>query len=205
MKNQLIAIAAALAALCAAAEPADTLMVYSSWQELATGQYQMMIVDPYIEVETPWEVYFASDRAAVNRMLAGEAVAVALGDSIWMINTAYLKQHFNGNMSELDGYAPMLFNDKVVMVEHARHASSFWNDESFTEPDLYWVDFEQGEVYKLNDKTMSMLLGRYHDLQMRYDGMKNRKHNDVIRYFLNIYLRRIEMDDDVPYLGEIDR
>ena len=191
--------------MAVSAEPTDTLMVYNSWSAVAQGRCDVRLVDPYIYVETPWEVYFDGDRDDVNSMLYSDAVAVALGDSIWMINTERIKRHFDGNVSELAGYAPMLFNDKAVMIEHARPTASFWNDDTFNEPELYWVDFEQGQVFKLNDKTMSELLAPYHNLQMRYDGMKNRKKQDVIRYFLELYLRRIDMDPEVPYLGEIER
>ncbi len=195
----------AVVAMAVSAEPTDTLMVYKSWQAVADGRCDIRLVDPYIYVESPWEVYFDGDRDDVNRALYNDAVAVALGDSIWMINTERLKHHFDGNLSELAGYAPMLFNDKAVMIEHARPTASFWNDDTFTEPELYWVDFELGHVFKLNDKTMSSLLAPYHNLQMRYDGMKDRKKQDVIRYFLELYLRRIALDPEVPYLGEIER
>ncbi len=190
-------------------EVSDTLVVYKDWAGLVNGRPTAMVIDPYIDIVSPWEIYFSNNTTMVDRMLDNEAVAVALGDSVWMINTRYLAINFEGPLSRMDGYAPMLFNEKVLMFEHASLTYDAWGqvmnpDVNSIETDLYWVDLAARHVYQIDHKVLSSLLAPYHDLQMRFDGMKDRKKRHVIRYFLNELIRRIEMDDEVPTLDCYD-
>mgnify|MGYP007069841332 CR=1 FL=1 len=192
------------ALMARATDDQDSLYVYASLADVIEGVHSAVVVDPIIEAESPWEVYFGCDNPKIDKMITYEAVAVALGDSVWMLNTRYLNRYFRGSWGTISGYVPMLFNDKVLMFEYATLTRDVFgnvmDDPANITPDLYWVDLEDKAVYYINNKTLSVLLERYHDLQMRYDGMKDRKKRRVINYFLNELIERMDNDPDVPTL-----
>ena len=43
-------------------------------------------------------------------------MALSQGDSIWLINSKYLKKNFKGDVKGLDGFIPVFFNDRVAFI-----------------------------------------------------------------------------------------
>ena len=132
-----------------------------------------------------------------------------------MINTSWLQQNFKGDCNKMDFWAPLYFTAKIAYVEWRYYRAStgmtilgallgddtlFDPDPDDTQGDIYIIDFDAAEVYKLDHKRMSKLLEPYHDLKVRYEGMKDFKKQYIIRYFFMEYVNRLNDDPSVPYL-----
>ena len=68
----------------------DTLMVYNSWEAIFDLIPDTIVANPEIKVRSEYDFEFKAtsrDAKAVNKMLKNEAVAVCLGDTLWLINS----------------------------------------------------------------------------------------------------------------------
>ena len=71
------------------------------------------------------------------------------------------------------------------------------------EPNFYYIDFLQKKVLRINHSALSGLLEDYHDLQMRYEGMKDYKKSYVIEDFFYRYIDRVAADPMRPYILDL--
>ena len=204
-------------------EPHDTVYFYNSWEQMFCQEPVGMLVDPFIEAHSPFQIYFLIDDEKMNYVIESKHVFAALGDSIVFINSKYLKECFDGDVNLLYGYIPLMFNDKVAYFRYGGHPYRDSSDEyhyfsegkyCYTLPNIgeliqiswyyYNIDFEQHKVLKVNHTVLSALLKDYHDLQMRYEGMKDYKKNDIIEYFYLQYIDRVNQDDFKPYIVDLE-
>ncbi len=181
------------------AEAHDTLYVYQSWESILDSQPDQVFYDPYIEAVTPYEIYIVMDTEVANYVLLNETVAVALGDSIWLINSQWLNSNFEGDCRNMKLWVPLYFTAKLAFME--------WIGTNFfgipeEEADIYYIDFARERVDKLDHKTLTALLERYPDLQRRYVAMKDYKKRHVIRFYFFEYLERVNADPTVPWIVE---
>ena len=110
---------------------------------------------------------------------------------------------------------PLKFNDKLAYFNFLNLNS--WNvsiiDILFGEkefdgestnyiPDIYYIDFKNLMVKKLTPQVLCNLLEDYHDLQMRYEGMKDYKKRNIIEYFFIEYVNRATQDYMRPSITE---
>ena len=182
-------------------EPNDTVYFYSTWEQVLNMRPMAMLVDPYIEAFSPFDVFIASDDEEVNRAISEKGfIAVSLGDSIWLASSDYLKQEFKGDVSRFSNFVPMFFNDKVVYLTYPAEPSFkeiIFGDtyyETISAINYYNIDFQNRKVKKVTHSYLSDLLEDYHDLQMRYEGMKDYKKRDIIEYFFLQYVERASQD-----------
>lgn len=193
----------------------DTVYVYESWEAIFDQEPDAMLLNPEIEAYTPYIIDFNVHDKEKNKLLHDETVALTVGDSIWLINTSWLQQNFKGDCNKMDFWAPLFFTAKIAYVEWLNHRAStgmtilgaLLGDETLFDPDLdeangdiYIIDFDKAEVYKLDHKRLSKLLEPYRDLKMRYEGMKDYKKTYMIKYFFMEYINRLNDDPQVPYL-----
>ena len=104
----------------------------------------------------------------------------------------------------------MFFNDKVVYLTANGPVTVkevlFGNTaDGFTTPSMsyYYIDFLNHRVKRVTHSYLSELLEDYHDLQMRYEGMKNNKDKRIIEDYFYKYIDRATDDIMRPFIVDL--
>ena len=215
MKNRLkfiVLVAIASMSLCTAAQsvPNDTIYFYKTWQQMLDMQPSAYLVNPIIFAETPYEIYIETGYEEANETIENDYLALSQGDSIWLINSKFIKNYFKGDVKGLNGYIPVFFNDKVAYLTANGPLKVkdilFGNDvdgvTSYTQA-FYNIDFENRTVRHVTHSYLSELLSEYHDLQMRYEGMKNYKKQEIIEDYFYKFIDRATEDIMRPYILDL--
>lgn len=203
----------ALNVTAAGTEPRDTVYFYNTWQQMLDMEPVSMLVSPIIELETPYaiDIYTTtSDYRLYDHM------AATLGDSIWLMSNVYLMKNFKGDSNHFKGYKfiPVFFNEKVAYLTYVGLGDNLsLKDILFGETgegkdyttvmDYYYIDFKNRRVRKVTPEVLSELLEDYHDLQMRYEGMKDYKKRYMIEEFFLRYVDRASQDFMRPYIMDL--
>ena len=194
--------------------PIDTVYVYHSWESILTHQPDAAYSGPIVYHNNELEIRVFAPDAHTDSIINVNSVAVCVGDTLWMLNTAYLYQNFDVKFDWFDHFIPLYFTDKIAFVK-------FWNqypDDYYIRPmpynqfervwlydckaSFYLLDFVDRRVLQLNQKVLSSLLLRYPDLHRRYTGMKKNKDPEVVDYFFLKYIDRLKTDDEALTLLE---
>ena len=184
--------------------PHDTIYFYNTWEQMFNEEPVIALVDPWIETITPYDVVITTDDSRISERV----VAATLGDSIWLINTHYLRQNFGGDAKKLSDFVPLYFNEKVAFVVSDAAMSVkdilFGSSEDYyPEGDYFYIDFQNRKVLKVTPTVLSALLEEYHDLQMRYEGMKDYKKRHIIEDYFFKYVDRATQDFMRPTILEL--
>jgi len=196
--------------------PHDTVFFYKTWQQILDKDPEAVIIDPWIEVYTPFELYIETTDEKLNKSMREDYVAATLGDSTWLISSDYVKQNFKGDVKKLSGFMPLMFNDKVAyflffnvnawnmsVVDILFGETASEGSSSEYAPDIFYMDFKNHKVKKLTPEVLSGLLEDYHDLQMRYEGMKDYKKRPIIEDYFYKYIDRATDDIMRPYILDL--
>ena len=190
--------------------PHDTIYFYSSWQQMLDIRPVAMIVDPSFIVESPYEVYIDSGLDHINKQIRENYLAFSMHDSIWFINSDYLKNRFQGDVKYVDGFVPLFFNEKTAFVIAAKPLSVkdilLGNDaDGYTNRigDYYNIDFMNRRLERVTPDYLSSLLEDYRDLLMRYEGMKDYKKSEIIEEYFFKYIDRVADDIMRPYIVDL--
>ena len=188
MKNWLKFILLALVASCSmqahAEEPHDTIYFYDNWAQIMYMEPSGGFMDPFIALYTPYEIGIETGVDRIDQAIRRTHIAATIGDSIWLINSEYLKREFLGDTKKLREFMPFFFSDKVAYITYVGEGDNldlkhilFGDTEIDYEEivDYYFIDFQHKKVVKITPSSLSELLEDYHDLQMRYEGMKDYK------------------------------
>ena len=197
---------------CAAdARQKDTVYIYNSWEQMLYREPSMVLLNPEIVAYSPFSVSIWTDDEEVLQKVSEEGhIAISIGDSIWLANAIYLKQEFSGDVKSFEGYVPLFFTEKVAFLTYPAGTSIkdiLFGGEGYVDTDniaYFNIDFEKRTINKVTHKFMSELLNDYRDLQMRYEGMKDYKKNEIIEYFYYKYIDRVDTDDSKPYILDIE-
>lgn len=171
--------------------PHDTIYFYESWKQMLEVEPVAMVVDPIFDIYSSGEIYLETGMNKTNDLIREKYIAFSLGDSLWYMNTEYIKKNFSGDTKNMNGFCPVFFNEKVAYVV-SNAPLSFKNILFGTYPDgiteievdNYHLDFLNHRVKRVTPEYLVELLGDYHNLQMRYEGMKNYKKHEIIEdYF----------------------
>lgn len=173
-------------------EKHDTLVVYYSWTNVFDQNPDAFLVDPYVQMDYPWQYWLDARSQLGSEMLEEDAVVVAFDDGTWLISARWMRDYFSDDCRSWLGWMPLFFSAKIAFVMRG----NFFSGSEY----LYWLNFEDKKVEKLDHKLMSRLLNDYPDLQRRYESMKDYKKREVIDYFLEEYINRLNDDPGVPYL-----
>ena len=195
-------------------EPHDTIYFYKTWEQMLLQQPDAYLEDPFIEMESPYEIYPFVESNKTNKLIRKEYIAASLGDSIWLINSYYLQSHFSGNVNKLNGYIPVFFNDKVAFFTYVGYGENLSvtqklfgtidDDIDYSEiVDIYYIDFLNNKVLRVTPSVLSELLDSYHDLQMRYEGMKDYKKRQIIQDYFYKFVDRATDDLMRPYILDL--
>ena len=218
LQNIVLAMLLMMAALQSWSQtvPGDTVFFYKTWNQMLNKTPEAVIFNPMIDAYTPYEVYIETLDEELDKSLREDYVAAALGDSIWLISSDYVKQNFKGDVKKLSGFMPVMFNDKLAYFNFLRlnawnssimdflfGASDFEGESVNVVPDIYYLDFMNHRVRRLTPEVLSELLEDYHDLQMRYEGMKDYKKHDVIEDYFFKYIDRATDDIMRPYILDL--
>ena len=208
MKNWtrcVIVICLAVCSLHAASQvqERDTVYFYDTWEDMFDMNPSSMVISPYIEAETPYAIDIYTT-AGDYRLY--DHITATLGDSIWLISGSYLMKHFKGDSNKFGyKYIPVFFNEKIAFMTYVGYGDNLslknilfgdtGEDIDFTKiVDLYYIDFIKHKVRKVTPEVLSELLEDYHDLQMRYEGMKDYKKRHIIADFFYKYVDRASQD-----------
>ena len=200
-----------MATLCVHAEEThhDTIYFFNTWEQMLYFEPVSMLQDPFIYEQSPLQVYFEIEDEKWNSVIDYDFLGASIGDSIWYVNSNYLKEHFEGDVNLLKGYIPLFFNEKVAYFRYGGYSYGDSNiDHDYglrsrmgserTINHISWqyynIDFEKHELLKVTHTVLSKLLADYHDLQMRYEGMKDYKKHEVIEDYFLKYIERASSD-----------
>jgi hypothetical protein len=202
----------------------DTLMVYNSWEAIFDLIPDTIVANPEIKVRSEYDFEFKAtsrDAKAVNKMLKNKAVAVCLGDTLWLINSDWLKRNFKGDCKHFSRYVPLYYTGKIAFVQFQRNNPTVggfllnllvdgvlgadsgigmgdgYNGET---PKLYWIDFDNLRVREVNKNLLLELLEPYPDLLQRYTFRQYQDETYLINEFFLDYVNRLNRDPEVPYL-----
>ena len=231
MKRALPIICILFAAMCSspAADALDYITVYSSWQKVYADEPDTILTEIGIEISSPYCINIKprnSKDKIQKRIINDEALAVSVNDSVWFVNTNYLKNHYSGvALPYMSHYAPLYFNDKIAYTQYTNdidnsflyQLSQYVNTGMGTVEALkfltsYGFNFENAYIFTINpkektvdvvnDARMSKLLEPYLDLRRRYESMYFFAEPFVINYYFLEYIDRIASDPSVPYILE---
>lgn len=173
------------------------VLFFDTWHQIFDMDPVGFMFEKSMVMESPYEFYFIEKKGEFQDTYVEGHIAVALNDSVWLINSKYLKENFSGDGSMLRGFVPFFFDEKVAYAVYKPLMYEFCDVE------YYYIDFQNGSVRKVNKKYLLELLNDYHDLLMRYEGMQdNKKHQIIEDYFLK-YIDQASQDCMRPYIVEL--
>lgn len=192
----------------------DSLMVYMSWESMFDGIADTTVLNPEITAYTPFHIEFDGIKKSTNKMLKEQAIAVAMGDTLWYINSRWLKKNFKGECKHMNDYVPLYFSGKIAFIQWSAPSrgvnilklialmdNSIDIDEYEQNAGmLYLINFENKMVEKIDSSKLSELLATYPDLQRRYESMHDYKETYMINDFFLQYIERLNEDPNIPYL-----
>lgn len=192
-------------------EPLDTVYFFRTWGEMLNFEPSAYIVNPFIYTYDDYgEVYIETGDEEVNKMICDEYIAFTQGDGTWLINSDYIKKNFKGDVRGHQGFTLVYFNAKTAFFTSKGPVSVkeilFGNSDDGTTVsnlDYYYIDFLTSTVHRVSSEYLSHLLEDYHDLQMRYEGMKDYKKRYIIEDYFFKYIDRAENDIMHPYILDL--
>lgn len=186
-------------------EPHDTVYFYSTWEQMLYMEPEVMVIDPDLNIYTPFEVYVNAEDKNLDKLIRKEYIAMSMNDSTWFLNSEYLRKHFNGDTKAMNGYIPVFFNEKVAYVVREVEESGPGYGIMYTVKwdACYYIDFMKHTVKRVTHDYLKELLDDYPDLQMRYESMKERKKHSIIKDYFFKYIDRATEDVMRPYILDL--
>ena len=186
----------------------DTVYVYSNWKSIMTHEPVAAFSGQIVYENNPLETEIYTSEPESQFIVDNQAVAINIGDSLWLANADYLNKVFKNKHEWFSNFIPLYFTEKIAFVK-------FWNDypseprmrampdksvkivnNYYCQSSFFIIDFIGRQLVELNYKVLTSLLARYPDLQCRYLGMKKYKERDVVDFFFMQYIDRLNKDDD---------
>ena len=183
----------------------DTIYFYKTWEQVFYQEPSAMFIDPYIYA-LDYEIAFEVDDEDFNESIIKDYIVATICDSVWLVNSHYLKKHFKGDARNLNNYVPLYFNQKLAYAIYNGSLSVkdlLLGDTESDEFDFYYIDFFNRKVKRVTPAVLSELLEDYHDLQMRYEGMKDYKKRYIIQDYFYKYIDRASEDIMHPYILDL--
>ena len=198
----------------------DTVYVYFNWNQIFSHKpaiaYSGPIVFPNNGLE--YEIYTLDDTS--QAVLDKAAVAINVGDSLWLVNTNYLKNNFECQYNGFYNYIPLYFSSKIAFCQYwDDYAQEYYLRPMLTatgehvlepvllhrgQPRYYILDFDKKELYALDQKRLAKLLAAYPELRERYLSRKHRNDPDVIAFYFQKYIEAVDNDSTVPTIIPAD-
>ena len=109
-------------------------------------------------------------------------------------------------MRYLNNYVPLFLNDKIaytISVANVSFKDPIEEDDNVNSIDYYFIDFLNRKVMRVSPGVLSGLLEDYHDLQMRYEGMKDYKKRPIIEEYFFQFFDRATEDPMRPFILDL--
>lgn len=221
MKSKLFIILVAMAvALQAMADGSvtDSLTVFKSWEAVFDCRPDTVLHQVLVEVYTPYDFNIkpqGKDKRT-KKMLKEEAQVVLLGDSMWLVNSDYLKREFKGDCKHFSHYLPLYFSSRIAFVQWQRGTPTvggmllnmlvggmYGLDADIGMGDyylgrvapFYLIDFGNKRVEKVDYKFLLELLDDYRDLRRRFEQMRDCEEQYMVNEFFLEYVERLNGDN----------
>ncbi len=193
----------------------DTIYLYQNWQQIFDHKPALAFSGPIVFPNNgfEYEIYTMNDTA--QSIVDNAAMAINVGDSLWLFNSRYLLKHFESDYGGFANYIPLYFSSKVAFCLYwDDYASQYYlrpmttSTKTVLEPVMlhygsvkyYMLDFKEKKVYEINQKRLTKLLEPYPELQRRYLSRKHRNDADVLAFYFQKYVEAIDNDPNVPEL-----
>ena len=183
--------------------------------------------------DTIEQTYIGTKNAISDQQNAMEAakaqeqsLALSLGDSVWFINSRYLRDSLNGPYNKIfEEYVPLYFNEKIAFVQFLVTEISYLpyeidtfegltagvgrgsmfnvGDYGYVDVPHFVLDLDNKEVFLVDRNYLMFLLERYPDMKHRYEMMQDQNEFYMINQFFWDYVERLSQDPYAPVLGVI--
>ena len=197
----------AMASLIAVAqeEPHDTVYFFENWYQVFDNEPAAMLADFDIYAYS-YAFEFETYNQVLNDRIKRQYIAAIVNDDLWLINSHYLYDNFDVDLRYLNHYVPLFFNDKIAYTISAASVSfkdPIEEGDNLNSIDYYFIDFLNRKVQRVSPSVLSGLLEDYHDLQMRYEGMKDYRKRAIIEDYFFKYIERATQDVMRPYILDL--
>ena len=207
----------------------DTLMVYNSWHSVFYNGHDTVAINPNVEIYSPFQYKFKpteKDRKSLSKMIEKQSVAVAIGDSVWLVNSKYLKDSLQGGYNKFfHDYLPLYFCEKIAFFQYVPTEIDYLDVEidNFQNLEYYVgvgrssvleyptgvadvahfvIDLANKTVYLVDKNYLLFLLQRYPDMKRRFEMMQGQNEYYLINEFFWDYVDRISHDPMAPDIVE---
>ncbi len=205
----------------------ENISIFTNWESIIYNQPDTVVQDVHLQVHSPFAVSITphnSKDKAFNKLLKDQAVAIGVNDSVWFVNTRYLKKNFNGDdIKYLSDYTPLYFNDKIIYTQYSHENDSEFLHEmsdflsngmsvaqvlklmtsygfNFQNAFIFLINPKEKEVETLTSDKMTELLTPYLDIRRRYEAMYFYQEPFVINFYFMEYIDRISSDPSMEFL-----
>ena len=197
----------AMASLIAVAqeEPHDTVYFFENWYQVFDNEPAAMLADFDIYAYS-YAFEFETYNKVLNERIKRQYIAAIVNDDLWLINSHYLYDNFDVDLRYLNHYVPLFFNDKIaytISVASVSFKDPIEEGDNLNSIDYYFIDFLNRKVQRVSPSVLSGLLEDYHDLQMRYEGMKDYRKRAIIEDYFFKYIERATQDVMRPYILDL--
>ena len=217
MKNCLRCLVLMAVSVCslhsAALQPAemDTVYFYKTWEQMLNATPSAFIINPFIDAYSPYEIVVETGDENTNNIIKKQYIALSIGDSIWLLNSEYLRKNFKGDSKNVSEYVPVFFNEKMayviapgpLSVKDILFGTNADGVTTYGDFSFYYIDFKNRRLERVTPTYLSKLLEDYHDLLMRYEGMKDYKKQEIIEDYFYKYIDRATDDIMHPYILDL--
>lgn len=198
----------------------DTVYFYNSWAAMLAHKPDFAYAGNLVFGNNEYEMELWAQQEQAQKNIEETAIAACVGDSLWLVNANYLLSHFKSKYSDFKNYIPLYFSAKVAFVRYwtdypikckVRPMINFDGEEVMEpvllhngETPIYIIDFSTKTICKLDHKLLTQLLEPYPELQRRYLGMKRHKDTEIIEFFFEKYLNKLNSDPMTPKILDFE-
>ncbi len=206
-------------------EGTDTLMVYNSWKSVFYTGHDTVAINPNLEIYSPFQYKFKpteKNRKPLSKMVEKQSVAVAIGDTVWLVNSKYLRDSLQGSYNKyLRDYLPLYFSEKIAFFQYLPTEIEYLDAEIDNFENLQYyvgvgrssvleypngvadvahfvIDLEHHAVFLVDKNYLLYLLERYPDMKRRFEMMEGQNEFYLINEFFWDYVDRISNDPYAP-------
>ena len=206
----------------------DTLKVYNSWKSLFFNGPDTVAINPNIEIASPFNFKFKpteKDSKPLRKMIEKQSVVTSIGDSVWLLNSQYIKDSLQGEYHRIfENFVPLFFNEKMAFTQFIPTEISYLpieiedfegviagvgryglynvGDYGYVAVPHFMIDFASKSINLVDRNYLLFLLERYPDMKRRYEMMQDQNEFYMINQFFWDYIERAERD---PYFPKIPR
>ena len=203
----------------------DTLWVYNSWDAVMYGGPDTMAVNPNIEINSPFNIKFKpteKDSKPLRKMIEKQSVVVSIGDSVWMMNSNFIRDSLQGYYKGIfENFVPLYFNEKMAFVQFLPTEISYLpiqidtfegvmagvgrygiynaGDYGYVAIPHFMIDMSTRQVTLVDRSYLLVLLERYPDMKRRYEMMQDQNEFYMINQFFWDYVDRVSRENTYYY------